>query len=86
MPSQSGECCLHVIMMSHDLVPPPFVMPNTLHYGPAELRAAHVLYGGVQGSENSLADIHSVVYLARQLHRVAPHVPHSSLALMPGIL
>ncbi len=86
MPSQSGECCLHVVMMSNDLVSPPFVMPNTLHHGPAELRATHVFYGGVQGSKDSLANVHSMISLARPLHSVPPHMTHGALALMPCIL
>ena len=67
-------------------VPPPFVMPNTLHHGPAELRAAHILYGGVQGSKDSLANVHSVVYLTRPFHRVAPHMTDGALATMPRVL
>ncbi len=73
-------------MMSNDLVSPPFVMPNTLHHGPAELRAAHILYGRVQGSKDSLANVHSMINLARPFDSVIPHMAHGAFAMAPGIV
>ncbi len=72
--------------MAHDLITAPLIVPNALHHGPAKSRAAHVLYGGVQGSENALADIHGVVDLPGPLDGVVPQVPHSALAVVLRIL
>ncbi len=73
-------------MVTDDLITAPLIVPNTLHHGPAKLRATHVLDGGVEGSENVLAYIHRVVYLARPLDCAIPHMAHGAFAVMPCIV
>ena len=61
-------------------------LPNTLHHGPAELTAAHVLDCGVQCPKNLFANVHDVVNLARPFDGVIPHMPHRSLAVVPCVV
>ena len=39
------ELCLHLIMVTDDLITAPLVVSNPLHHGPAELGTSHVLDG-----------------------------------------